>query len=390
MRPIIFSLIALAAWATPSLACNHPAAAFGALPCPECAAQMTAQTFAAPVQSYQTTTQVVQQPMAVQTYAAPIVQTPVYSAPVVSAPLVSSYSAYSAPIVAAPVYGGYSGFRSAASAVAMVLVHSAHPWSSVPTVALALRSTAVASVASALAMAALAPRRLWAHVGLPGGFGGGIRYSVPRRWLRCARRLRRRARVPRGIKPGSAGAIAEKTASFALAGFCQGRFFFPRIRRSMTIGTPGILLSSPPRPPRSALLPAARGLGLCPRTARMTSPDSGSEVFPPHGLLFDLAGQPQHARKLIDLNRPASDFDLLLCPLRPLRRSHFHDLDSLQLGTPRRQRQHQPARRRAAHLVYLRIQRRVPRHHQPLADHAGNRAGLVPGHHEPDLGDPRP
>jgi hypothetical protein len=122
MRPMILSLLALAAWATPSFACTHPAAAFGALPCAECAAQMTTQ-FAAPMQSYQTTTQVVQQPMQVQTYAAPIVQTPVYSAPVLaaplvssysaySAPLVSSYSAYSAPIVAAPVYGGYGGFRS--------------------------------------------------------------------------------------------------------------------------------------------------------------------------------------------------------------------------------------------------------------------------------------
>jgi hypothetical protein len=119
MRPIIFSLIALAAWATPSFACNHPAAAFGALPCPECAAQMTAQ-FAAPVQSYQTTTQVIQQPMAVQTYAAPIVQTPVYSAPVLSSPLVSSYSAYSAPIVAAPVYGGFGGSYSAFSAPLVV------------------------------------------------------------------------------------------------------------------------------------------------------------------------------------------------------------------------------------------------------------------------------
>jgi hypothetical protein len=112
MRPMILSLLALAAWATPSFACNHPAAAFGALPCPECAAQMTAQ-FAAPVQSYQTTTQVVQQPMQVQTYAAPIVQTPVYSAPVMAAPVVSSYAAYSAPlVVGTPAYGGYSGFRS--------------------------------------------------------------------------------------------------------------------------------------------------------------------------------------------------------------------------------------------------------------------------------------
>jgi hypothetical protein len=123
MRPIIFSLIALAAWATPTLACNHPAAAFGALPCPECAAQMTAQ-FAAPVQSYQTTTQVIQQPMAVQTYAAPIVQTPVYSAPVLSAPLVSSYSAYSAPIVAAPVYGGFGGGYGVGAFSAPLVVRS--------------------------------------------------------------------------------------------------------------------------------------------------------------------------------------------------------------------------------------------------------------------------